>query len=47
MSENQRQIQRQYRTQQEKYVYYLIAISVSAIGFSIYKTENHYLYKTN
>ena len=39
MGENQREIQRQYRTQQEKYVYYIVALSVSAIGFSLYKTS--------
>lgn len=36
--EEQREIQRQFRQQQEKYVYYLIALSVTAIGFSVYKT---------
>src|SRR5690606_35025426 len=28
----------QFRQQQEKFVYYLIALSVTSIGFSIYKT---------
>lgn len=40
MSEIQFNIQQEFREKQEKYVYYLIALSVSAIGFSIYKTEN-------
>ncbi|WP_348825110.1 hypothetical protein [Flavobacterium aestuarii] len=43
MSEIQFNIQQEFREKQEKYVYYLIAISVSAIGFSIYKTEKHEL----
>ncbi len=43
MSEIQLNIQQEFREKQEKYVYYLIAISVSAIGFSIYKTENQSL----
>ena len=40
MSEIQFSIQQEFREKQEKYIYYLIALSVSAIGFSIYKTEN-------
>lgn len=40
MSEIQFNIQQEFREKQEKYIYYLIALSVSAIGFSIYKTEN-------
>jgi hypothetical protein len=36
-------LQQEYREKQEKYVYYLIALSVSAIGFSIYKTDNQSL----
>ncbi|MDR6967443.1 hypothetical protein J2X31_001454 [Flavobacterium arsenatis] len=43
MSEIQFKIQQEFRDKQEKYVYYLIALSVSAIGFSIHKTENHSL----
>ena len=43
MSEIQFNIQQEFREKQEKYVYYLIAISVSAIGFSVYKTENQEL----
>ena len=34
----QQEIQKQFRQQQEKFVYYLIALSVTSIGFSIYKT---------
>jgi hypothetical protein len=40
MSDIQFNIQQEFREKQEKYIYYLIALSVSAIGFSIYKTEN-------
>lgn len=40
MSEIQFNIQQEFREKQEKYIYYLLALSVSAIGFSIYKTEN-------
>jgi len=36
--EEKKEIQRQFRQQQEKFVYYLIALSVTSIGFSIYKT---------
>jgi uncharacterized membrane protein YtjA (UPF0391 family) len=43
MSELQIEIQKQYRQQQEKLVYYIIALSVSAIGFSIYKTTGQSL----
>lgn len=43
MSEVQFSIQQEFRDKQEKYVYYIIAISASAIGFSVYKTENHVL----
>lgn len=39
MNEIQFNIQQEFRDKQEKYVYYLIALSVSAIGFSVYKTE--------
>lgn len=39
MDENQKEIQRQFRQQQEKYVYYILALTVSAIGFAIYKTS--------
>lgn len=40
MNEIQFNIQQEFRDKQEKYVYYIIALSVSAIGFSLYKTEN-------
>lgn len=40
MNDIQFNIQQEFREKQEKYVYYLIALSVSAIGFSIYKTQN-------
>lgn len=36
--EEQKEIQRQFRQQQEKYVYYIVALNVTAIGFSIYQT---------
>lgn len=39
MDENQKEIQKQFRQQQEKYVYYILALAVSAIGFAIYKTS--------
>lgn len=39
MEEIQKEIQRQYSQQQEKYVYYILALTVSAIGFAIYKTS--------
>jgi hypothetical protein len=38
--EQQLEIQKHFRNSQEKYVYYLIALCVSAIGFSIYITLN-------
>lgn len=38
MEENQRDLQNQFRNQQEKYVYHIITLSVSAIGFSIFQT---------
>jgi len=31
-------LNKQYREKQEKYIYYIIALSVTSIGFSIYKT---------
>lgn len=43
MSEIQFNIQKEFREKQERYVYYLIALSVSAIGFSIHKTSNQSL----
>lgn len=38
MEEEQKELWRLYKLQQEKYVYYIIALSVTAIGFSIYNT---------
>ena len=38
--EEQRDIQRQHRQGQSKYTYFLIALSVSSIAFSIQKTIN-------
>lgn len=43
MSEIQFSIAQEFRQKQEKYIYYVIALSVSAIGFSVYKTENQSL----
>lgn len=39
MEETQKEIQKQFQQQQEKYVYYILALTVSAIGFAIYKTS--------
>jgi hypothetical protein len=39
MSDNQIEVQRQFRNQQEKYVYYVLALSVSALAFAISKTS--------
>ena len=36
--EEQKEIQKQFRQQQEKYVYYVIALCVAVIAFSIHKT---------
>lgn len=36
--EEQKEIQKQFRQQQEKYTYYVIALCVAAIGFSVHKT---------
>ncbi|MFA5782142.1 MAG: hypothetical protein WC868_07725 [Bacteroidales bacterium] len=36
--EEQKEIQKQFRQQQEKYTYYIIALCVAAIGFSVHKT---------
>lgn len=43
MSNAQLEIQKQFRQQQEKLVYYIIALSVSAIGFSVFKTTGQNL----
>lgn len=39
MNENQKEIQRLFWQQQEKYVYYILGLTVSAMGFAIYKTS--------
>jgi len=36
--EEQKEIQKQFRQQQEKYTYYIIALCIAAIGFSVHKT---------
>ena len=36
--EEQKELREGFRQQQEKYVYYIIALAVTAIGFSIYTT---------
>jgi hypothetical protein len=36
--EEQKELRSQFRQQQEKYVYYIISIAVTAIGFSVYRT---------
>lgn len=41
--EEQIEIRNQFRQQQEKFIYYLIALSVTAIGFSVYKTTGQQL----
>ncbi|MEO8762204.1 MAG: hypothetical protein ABI388_11760 [Bacteroidia bacterium] len=38
MDEGQKEIQKQFREQQQKYTYYIIALCVAAIGFSIHET---------
>lgn len=38
MMKEQEEIRTQYRQQQEKYIYYIIALCVAAIGFSVHKT---------
>jgi hypothetical protein len=43
MSEIQKELRLQFRQQQEKFVYYIIALSVSAIAFSIYRTNGEHL----
>lgn len=43
MNEVQIEIQKQFRQKQEKLVYYIMALSVSAIGFSIYQTTGQSL----
>lgn len=34
----QKELKKEYRERQEKYVYYVIALCVTAIGFSVYNT---------
>jgi len=41
--EEQLELQKQFRNQQEKYTYYIIALCVSAIGFSIIITKGQKL----
>ncbi len=41
--EEQKEIQKQFRQQQEKYVYYLIALCVAAIAFAIHQTTDKHL----
>lgn len=36
--DEQKEIQKQFRDSQEKYIYYIIALCVAAIGFSVHKT---------
>jgi len=40
MEQFQLEIQKQHREKYDKYIYYLIALTVSAIGYSIYLTLN-------
>tara|TARA_B100000953_G_scaffold291694_1_gene278119 strand:+ start:655 stop:1095 length:441 start_codon:yes stop_codon:yes gene_type:complete len=37
--EQQLEVQKQFRNQQEKLTYYIIALCVTSIGFSVYKTS--------
>jgi hypothetical protein len=41
--EEQKELRIQFRQQQEKYVYYVIALSVSSIAFSVYQTTEQHL----
>lgn len=43
MNEEQKEIKREFNQRQEKYVYYIIALAVSSIGFSIYRTNGQTL----
>lgn len=43
MEEIQKELRLQFRQQQEKFVYYIIALSVSAIAFSVYRTNGEHL----
>ena len=42
IDKNQLEIQKQFREQQSKYIYYLIALSVAAIAYTIDKTTEMY-----
>jgi hypothetical protein len=42
-SENQKELYKQFRASQEKYIYFMLALSASAIGYAIPKTESHEL----
>jgi hypothetical protein len=44
--EEQKEVQRQFREQQQKFNYYILALSVTAIGFSIYNTTGKQLHWT-
>lgn len=37
--DGQTELQGQFRQQQERYIYYLIALAVTSIGFSVYQTS--------
>jgi hypothetical protein len=41
--DQQIEIEKQFRQQQEKLVYYIIGLSVAAIGFSVHKTSGQFL----
>ena len=41
--EEQKELQKQFRQQQEKYVYYLIALCVAATAFAIHQTTGKFL----
>lgn len=43
MNEDIKNLQNTFRTQKEKYIYYIIALSVTCIGFSIYQTKDSQL----
>src|SRR5690606_18949994 len=43
LMEEQKELRIQFRQQQEKYVYYVIALSVSSIAFSVYQTTGRHL----
>jgi hypothetical protein len=43
MPEERREIAKLFRDQQEKYTYYIIALSVTSIGFAVYKSSEQSL----